>query len=320
MDVLPCQKAIGKACFKAFPAFARRAIAYRLLHLLIPPDIAKFLPKTLKDPLIAPGVKIPLDAKFPPGTCIVPGCSFPAGWDPDEDPPECAKSAPLPTLAMIASGGNPNVFLAPGPSGPLPVPASPAPTKETVEVTKYAENDCLITNNQTTWNDTRNGSAGTSIFCDVGITNGMVQAWRGATSHQIIRYFFSVDLSTIPAGATITEVLLQLTSYGSTYCGVSVQRGTQQDSMTTGDFDEFTGNYFAEIDWASGVNQFSFNQTGLDFMTGKVGAMAKVCLKEYDHDYGNIQPAVNDLFQSGCRGPSTGNDADKPQFIITYEH
>lgn len=130
MNVLPCQKVIGKACFKAFPEFARRAIAYRLLHLLIPPDIAKILPKSLKDPLIAPGVKIPLDAKFPPGTCIVPGCSFPSGWDPDQDPPECAKSAPLPTLAMIASGGNPNVFLAPGPSGPLPVQASASPEPE----------------------------------------------------------------------------------------------------------------------------------------------------------------------------------------------
>lgn len=130
MSELSCQKSIGKACFKAFPAFARRAIAYRLLHLLIPPDIAKLLPTSLSDPLIAPGVQIPLDAKFPPGTCIVPGCSFPAGWDPDQDPPECAKSAPLPTLAMIAGGGNPNVFLSPGPNGPLPVQAPSAPEPE----------------------------------------------------------------------------------------------------------------------------------------------------------------------------------------------
>lgn len=130
MDELSCQKVIGKACFKAFPTFARRAIAYRLLHLLIPPDIAKILPKTLKDPLVAPGVKIPLDAKFPPGTCVVPGCSFPAGWDPDQDPPECAKSAPLPTLAMIASGGNPNIMLSPGESGAAQVHPPPGPPPE----------------------------------------------------------------------------------------------------------------------------------------------------------------------------------------------
>ena len=134
MGELSCQKVIGEACFKAYPEFARRAIAYRLLHLLIPPNIAKILPKQLSDPLIAPGVTIPLDAKFPPGTCIIPGCSFPAGWDPDEDPPECAKSAPLPTLAMQASGGNPPTYLTPGPGGPLPVqPQTPVPPEVCID-------------------------------------------------------------------------------------------------------------------------------------------------------------------------------------------
>lgn len=127
MDNQACPKIIGKACFKAYPSFSRRAIAYRLLHLLIPSDIRKILPKKLSDPLIAPGVEIPLNAKFPPGTCIVPGCSFPAGWDPDQEPPECAKSAPLPTLAMMAAGGNPPSYLTPGPSGPLPVPPPQQP-------------------------------------------------------------------------------------------------------------------------------------------------------------------------------------------------
>jgi len=130
MSDLPCEKAIGKACFKAFPEFAKRAIAYRLLHLLIPPEIAKLLPKQLADPLIAPGVKVPLDAKFPPGTCVVPGCDFPAGWDPKSEPPACTKSAPLPPIAMVAGGANPNVMVAPGPSGPLPPSPPPPPPPE----------------------------------------------------------------------------------------------------------------------------------------------------------------------------------------------
>lgn len=131
--ILPCVRALDRECFRAHPEFARRALAYRLLHLLIPPDIARLLPKRLRDPLVAPGVEVPLDAVFPPGTVLVPGCSFPAGWKPEDEPPECAKSAPLPTLAMQAAGANPSTFLSPGepgtgqvhpPPGPAPGPAA----------------------------------------------------------------------------------------------------------------------------------------------------------------------------------------------------
>lgn len=126
---LPCVRALDRECFRAHPEFARRALAYRLLHLLIPPDIARLLPKKLSDPLVAPGVEVPLGAVFPPGTVLVPGCSFPVGWDPEDEPPECAKSAPLPTLAMQIAGGNPSVILSPGEPGTGQVhpPAGPPP-------------------------------------------------------------------------------------------------------------------------------------------------------------------------------------------------
>lgn len=124
---LPCVKALDRECFRAHPEFARRALAYRLLHLLIPPDIAKLLPKKLSDPLVAPGVEVPLGAVFPPGTVLVPGCSFPVGWDPEDEPPECAKSRPLPTLAMQIAGGNPSVILSPGEPGTGQVHPPPGP-------------------------------------------------------------------------------------------------------------------------------------------------------------------------------------------------
>ncbi|MBA7607361.1 hypothetical protein ES703_14520 [subsurface metagenome] len=127
---LPCLKALDRNCFRAHPEFARRALAYRLLHLLIPPDLARLLPKTLRDPLVAPGVEVPLGAVFPPGTVIIPGCDFPAGWDPKDEPPECTKSRPLPTLAMMAAGANPNVFLSPGEPGTGQVKPGPGPPPE----------------------------------------------------------------------------------------------------------------------------------------------------------------------------------------------
>ena len=402
----PCAQGLTEECFRAYPQWAKKMFAYRLLLTLCPHEITKRLPQLKglfpllvppdwppSDPWV-PGYSIDPAAVFPPdwtpedplpdgvtldpgtvfppgwtagdplpaGVTISPGAVFPPGWTPGDTlpagvtispgavfPPGWTAGDPLPAGVTISpgavfppgwtagdplpagvtfgvsqrpsvlGGAIPPIFLFPGLQSPPHRPIQIPIDEGIAEVTLYAENDCQIKNYQTTWDETRNGATGTGIFCDVGIQTGMVQAWRGATAHQIRRYFFSVDLSTIPVAATITGVVLRLTSYGSNFCGVSVQEGTQAETITTGDYDQFTGNYFAEIDWVGGINEFTFNQAGLDFMTGEIGTMAKVCLREYDHDYGNVQPAVNDNFLCGNYGPTTANDEDKPQFMITYE-
>jgi len=318
MDELSCQKVIGKACFKAFPAFARRAIAYRLLHLLIPPDIAKILPKTLKDPLIAPGVKIPLDAKFPPGTCIVPGCSFPAGWDPDQDPPECAKSMPLPTAAMLASGANPPTYLTPGPSGPLPVQPPPPPPAEPVEVTLYTEMARRIGDTKTTWAlvwASESGNLCSSIFSS-GST--VASVWHNG-GNAIVRGFFEFDLSSeIPAGATITNVVFQITTSVAPSSKVCIIEGTQADVPTVGDLRSFVLGLFAEHTCTHGANQIEFNSTGIAYMQSKITGSAKICLREFDHDHENAENAAGDQYVCTVYGPGNATPANRPQLIITY--
>lgn len=146
----PCLKGLTRDCFKAHPAFARRAFAYRLLHLLIPPRVARILPKTLQVPLAAPGTRIPLDIDFPPGIVLVPGCNFPAGWTQRDPMPPCAKSMPLPTAAMAASGAAPPTYVAPyAPGPPAPPPAPPPP----VSVPYFSETfDTLDPSVWTEWN------------------------------------------------------------------------------------------------------------------------------------------------------------------------
>jgi len=196
MTNLPCEKAIGKACFEAFPEFAKRAIAYRLLHLLIPPEIARLLPKQLADPLIAPGVKVPLDAKFPPGTCVVPGCDFPAGWDPKSEPPACTKSAPLPPIAMVAGGANPNTMVAPGPSGPLPPsPPPPAPGIEPGSDTYYPA-----------------VSADDGLWYSGSFVNDGDYLMFGNYTTTSMRSFINFIGPAVPAGATIVSAILTLIS------------------------------------------------------------------------------------------------------------
>lgn len=255
---------------------------------------------------------------MPSGPDVNTAAILPAGWSPTNPPP--AWFAPGGAGLPIPPGGVlPPLYLPPGLQSPPHVPVSQAPSVTVTETTIWAENGCRITNNQAAWADTRDGLTGTGIYCDFTVTTGIVQAWRGSSAHQIIRFFLSVDLTSIPSGATITAVILQMTSYGTAFCGVSVQEGTQEDEMTTADFDQLTGEYFAGVDWTLGENRLEFNQLGIDFMNTKIGAAAKVCLREYDHDYLNVQPEVNDLFQSGSYGTREDAGDDRPQFIITYE-
>ena len=320
MNELSCQRVIGKACFKAFPGFARRAIAYRLLHLLIPPDIAKILPKQLSDPLIAPGVTVPVDAKFPPGTCIVPGCSFPAGWDPDQDPPECAKSAPLPTLAMQASGGNPSTYLAPGPSGPLPVQApTPVPAEPVTSDITASTDDGWFDDNDAVW-----ATVLASEDCTNNIRSGKsipnaVCVYTTTTTYYINRSYLPFDISSIPAGKTIVSAKLLYTTYYYYGGGVSIFEGTYSDPCLCAEFREFGSVLFGSGVSVSGSNEIVINANGLTYLEGAFGGPAKLMLRESDHDVTGSAPGMSEGYRTGMYFANDDTEGNRPKLQITYK-
>ena len=83
----PCQKRLDANCFRSNPAWARRAFAYRLLHLLTPKQLTRRLPKGLRLALIAPGVDVPPGLVLPDGTLVGPGTTLPSTWDPGDPVP-----------------------------------------------------------------------------------------------------------------------------------------------------------------------------------------------------------------------------------------
>ena len=78
----PCAEGLSSACFKAYPAWARQALAYKLLHAILPKQLTKNLPKGLGRALIGPGAIIPSGVVFPPGMAIPPNFTFPDRWIP----------------------------------------------------------------------------------------------------------------------------------------------------------------------------------------------------------------------------------------------
>lgn len=78
----PCAEGLSSACFKAYPAWARQAVAYKLLHAILPKQLTKNLPKGLGLALIGPGAIIPSGVVLPPGMAIPPDFTFPDRWVP----------------------------------------------------------------------------------------------------------------------------------------------------------------------------------------------------------------------------------------------
>ncbi len=108
----------------------------------------------------------------------------------------------------------------------------------------------------------------------------------------IWRAFFMFDTD----GITYTPSSCKLHIHGATDVynrdGVSVQQGTQGDTLVNADFDAFSGSYF---DYIAAWNQleynvFTFNPTGVAAIN-KTG-LTKLCVREYVHDYLNATPGA----------------------------
>jgi len=78
----PCANGLTPECFAAFPEWAKLAFCYKLLHVLIPANISKRLPKGLFPGRIGPGAILPAGWDPPPGVVVPPGYTVPERWIP----------------------------------------------------------------------------------------------------------------------------------------------------------------------------------------------------------------------------------------------
>lgn len=103
----PCEDGLSKACFAACPAWARQALAYKLLHLLLPKQLTARLPKTLR-------------RTFP---------RLPPGWPEGDPPPYYLDLEHFPVSEPPESGAAPPLFIPPWEPGPIhgPGPIIPHP-------------------------------------------------------------------------------------------------------------------------------------------------------------------------------------------------
>jgi len=151
-------------------------------------------------------------------------------------------------------------------------------------------------------------------------TDWAINAQADGIDRGCVRSFFDFDLSSIPAGAQCASCRLTLQSYGANTCSASIQEGTQNDPLTIFDYDAFSGLCFNTQTWVIGENVFEMNVAGLIYLTSKFGNTAKLCMREYNHDYLDIEPGEGEILQAGLYWSGTAVAEDRPKITITYTY
>ena len=288
--------------------------ACRLLFLVLGPEyyaklnlpwehiVSKPLPKDmLRDGGPPPGPEPPGPEPEPPG--------------PEPEPPPPTPPIPLP----------PPHPPWPPPFGP-PHPPPSGPTEKIITTTVYAQtSDGWVMNMGWTWDSARGATSGLDYSdSDSRNANGMRADYRGG-DYVIYRCFFRLDLSGIPAGAEIISCHFWLSTYLNADSAVACQRGTQGLSIDQDNFNSFAEPSYGLTNWHTydpinpRENAINFNAAGLVYISSRFGYTAKLCLREYAHDYRDIAPREwEGEIRNGLFFSEESWAERKPQLKITY--
>lgn len=154
---------------------------------------------------------------------------------------------------------------------------------------------------------TSTSSEDTSARCRIG--------YKSSTTTTTIRREFQYFDTTAVAG-TMTAVSLFLFGFSYDALVVSVMKGTQADTLTTADFDAFTGSEYGHSGaWSdTGWNEITFNAQGiLDCHQNP----AKISLRDYTYDYSDTAPADETDSSSGWRTREQTGTTYDPYLSIT---
>jgi hypothetical protein len=142
--------------------------------------------------------------------------------------------------------------------------------------------------------------------------------------YNIYRTFLYFNLFYAWAGITGVELHLKASDDGLTgYYAVGVQQGQQAASLSNDDYDAFTGALFGTFNInASPVDvNLTLNTDGFNYIESVrvAGGIAKLCLREYDHDYLNSSGGLGWGGYFGVYFSEQGVEADRPFLRLRYD-
>lgn len=177
--------------------------------------------------------------------------------------------------------------------------------------------DGWIQSNIDEWDTVRDASTGYNIE-DSNSSHPWTMSVYGDTDYpndfDITRSFFYMETEDLPDDSEISAATFKLYGRSNYDSSVSIQKGTQGSTLSTSDYNNFSGSLYGYTSWNPGYNNIAFDTTGIADIN-KTG-ITKLCAREYTHDYLDSPP--NDYYDNGCYFSEQGAGY-QPLLEITYE-
>lgn len=174
--------------------------------------------------------------------------------------------------------------------------------------------DGYISNSGTVFSTVRGAVTGVGSSDTVSYYSVASSCYLNASTYWIIRSFFYFSISS----GTYQSVAFYIKAYSYYESDICAQKGTQADTITTSDYDSFSGlSYGSKGSLVNGYNYIDFDSTGINDINTSSGSVAKVCCREYSHDYSNSQPAGN--FRNGCFFADSSGTSSDPYLELTIQ-
>jgi len=342
----PHKEGLTPELFAKQPEWSKMAFAYRLFCTLCPPGVSRRLQKYLLKAMFAPGVSFPPGVIFPPGTTFPPGYTIPPGWSPGDPLPGgfvFPPGFPFPAgwnpgdplswemiMQLLGLDDFPNgyplspMYLGAWEPGPINAGGSGLVEAEPVEVLLVgSDSDGKFWSKDANWNTARIHGFTFQLKDDETSSSDGLGCYLLAGSYNIFRVFLFFDLSTIPAGKTVTAAEVRVAGGYFANSTITLQKGTQEDPLVATDFLAFAGTPFASAVWQistdpeNDANVFTLNAAGLAYLSSILGGTAKFCLRDYEYDYLNTPPDGFDNY-NGLYFAEDPRPAYRPSIKVAY--
>lgn len=219
---------------------------------------------------------------------------------------EWTRSRALPFITHIQPGG-------PGPPRP---PVIPPPSEAIFYIFSNTTDGNCGMRGEANWPAARDPAASEDCLTDQEFYSYAVNALRIFGTWYCSRSFFDFDLSSISSGLSIVSATLRFITdftWNDTAC---LQQGTQAIPLTLNDYHAYTGNILGQKVVVAGDNFIDFNSDGISYLESVLGSTAKLCMRDYDFDYLDVDPATGGSHIE-THFADAPNDDDKPMLTIT---
>ncbi|MEA3272333.1 MAG: hypothetical protein U9P90_01545 [Patescibacteria group bacterium] len=166
---------------------------------------------------------------------------------------------------------------------------------------------------QATWADAHDAATGDSVSDNDNSLNYAFETCYSLSQYFASRGYFYFLTSSIP-GNIVTVDLKGYAINLAVAQTIYAMKGTQADTLTTADFDAFSGSAYGSTTWTAGAYRtISFNSTGISEINQS--GTTKICLR-MDKDYNDVAPTACNQRNGIYFADNTGTDKD-PYLEIT---